>query len=943
MNRKTKSIAIAALLCCTVGAIAQQPNPTSAPDEATAKLGEEFLKWKFGLFVCFNIGTFNNAEWANGYEDPATFAPDKLDCGQWADAAKAAGMKYAVLTVKHTEGYPLWDSACTTHDITAFKNYKDGKGDLVREFVDAFRKRGIKVGLYYCAPGNYDGKFGNTLPPGKPSLHGMPPEAEGDHAGFMKKQFTELLTNYGPINLIWCDQYNLLPSDQWQDIKAHIKKLQPNCLVIGNNSHKFTETDIHSYEYPIYKNDQGYPPVGNTIPAEVCDTITTNGTWFWQTDSEQKMRSAEEVAKVVRICNERNANYLLSIAPDRSGLIPEACVKRMKEIAGLIACGRKLTAVPLSHVRLLAGDFKQRQELHQKVLLGYDVDRLLYNFRLNAGLPSGAKPYGGWEAPGCGLRGHFTGHYLSACALMYAATGDAEFKELADNLVAGLAGCQEALGDGYLSAFPASVFDVLETYGNAGVWAPYYTIHKIMAGLIDAYEQTGNKQALSVATRLADYFSRRIAKLNPETIDKMTRTDYTGNPVNEFGGFAESLLALYRITGERCHLDLAQVFMREWFIAPLVAGVDKLAKMHANTHIPQATSLALAAEMTGDERLLDAADHFWQMVTQHHSFAFGGNAFDEKFKAPGVEAADLTDLSGETCNTYNMLKLTRVLFEQRPDCASADYYENALYNHILASIAPDSGCTTYHVSAKPGHFKVYGAPDVTMWCCIGTGIENTARYNEGIYYTGANSLLVNLYIPSTVELPSRGIRLKQETKFPAGDRVVFTVECKQPTDFALLLRLPGWLAKPAEVSVNGKPLPAETIPAAGHYLKIQRSWNDGDRVELRLPMELRVRPAMDNPKVVSFFYGPVLLAGELGAAGMPASGLATTQNQFSGWPPVPPPDLASYEPGSFRAVADKPLAFTQATAAGSNGAATIRFIPFYELHHERYAIYWKKN
>ncbi|MEI6493315.1 MAG: beta-L-arabinofuranosidase domain-containing protein [Verrucomicrobiota bacterium] len=610
------------------------------------------------------------------------------------------------------------------------------------------------------------------------------------------------------------------------------------------------------------------------------------------------------------------------------------------QLGGLHAA-EKLTAVPLSQVRLLASDFKERQDLHRKILLGYDVDRLLYNFRVNAGLPAPGKPYGGWEAPGCGLRGHFTGHYLSACALMYAATGDKEFKERSDQIVAGLAKCQEAQGDGYLSAFPTHEFDVLETKCFSGVWAPYYTIHKIMAGLIDAYEQTGNKQALSVATRMADYFDRRITKLDPQTIDKMTRTDYTGNPVNEFGGFACALLSLHRITGEQRYLDLARVFMREWFITPLAAGEDSLEKMHANTHIPQVTSFALAAEITGDKRLLDAARNFWQLVTQRHSFAFGGNAFDEKFKAPGVEAADLTDLSGETCNTYNMLKLTRVLFEQRPECALGDYYELALYNHILASIAPDMGCTMYHLSAKPGHFKVYGTPEESMWCCNGTGIENTARYNEGIYYTGSNSLWVNLYIPSTVELPSLGIRLKQETKFPADDRVAFTIGCGQPTDFSLLLRLPGWLAGSAGVSVNGKPLPAETIPAAGHYLKIQRSWKDGDQVELRLPMSLRVRPSMDDPKVVSFFYGPILLAGELGSSNMPASDLATKQNQFSTWPTVPPPDLVSTDPGSFRAVPDKPQAFTQATAAGSNGADTVRFIPFYQVHHERYSIYWR--
>ena len=334
------------LLCCSLilaglwgPIVALNAEDATAPDPGLASetLRNDFLKWKFGMFVCFHLGTFTDQEWAGGYEDPAAFAPAKLDCGQWADAAKAAGMKYGVLTVKHTEGYPLWDSACTTHDIAAFKNFRGGKGDVVREFVDAFRSRGLKVGLYYCAPGDYDGQFGNTLPEGKPSLHGMPPEAAGDDAKFMAKQFTELLTKYGPIDLIWCDQYKVkLTPGEWSSLRSLVKSLQPNCLLLANNSHDFKETDIHSFEYPIYMDDHGYPPPGNTIPSEVCDCITSDRHWFWHPDSEQHLRSAEEIVKVVRLCNERDANYLLSVPPDRNGRIPEAFVKRLKEVGRLL-------------------------------------------------------------------------------------------------------------------------------------------------------------------------------------------------------------------------------------------------------------------------------------------------------------------------------------------------------------------------------------------------------------------------------------------------------------------------------------------------------------------------------------------------------------------------------------------------------------------------------
>jgi hypothetical protein len=464
-----------------------------------------------------------------------------------------------------------------------------------------------------------------------------------------------------------------------------------------------------------------------------------------------------------------------------------------------------------------------------------------------------------------------------------------------------------------------------------------------MAGLIDAYEQTGNRQALEVATHMADYFEARVAKLTPEAIEKMTRTDYKGNPVNEYGGIAESLLALHRLTGEARYLKLARVFMREWFIAPLVAGEDRLEKLHANTHVPQATSFAQAAALTGDERLHQAADNFWRAVTERHSFALGGNSFDEKFKAPGVEVADLTDLSAETCNTHNMLKLTRALFEQKPDCAYADYIERALYNHILASLAPDTGCTTYHLSVKPGHFKVYGTHEDSMWCCTGSGIENTARYGEGIYFTGTNALWVNLYIPSTVELPERRFKLTQETTFPASDIIKFTVSCQKPVNLTLHLRLPGWLASAAEATVNGKSLAAKQIPGAGNYLKLERKWRNGDTIELRLPMSVRVRPAMDDPAMVSFFYGPVLLAGALGTNGMPASDMTTSQVAFHQVPVPAVPRLASISSAALTAEPDKPLHFAARVDGITNSTNSVTFFPFYELHHQRYSIYWRAD
>jgi len=315
-------------------ALPDQENPTAA------NLRKEFLDWKFGMFIHFNIATFNQREWATGHEDPSTFSPEKLDCGQWIDAAASAGMKYAVLTVKHTGGWCLWDSKHTeSHDMTAFSNYKGGKGDIVREFVDACRKRGLKVGLYYCFPGDFSQRAG--LPQGKEDLHGLPPEAKGDFSGFIKKQLTELLTEYGTIDLLWIDQYRnpYTPPADWLEIRNHIKGLQPGCLVIANNSHDFKETDIHSYEYPwmLERNpSKALPAEGNTDPGEVCDKMGPG--WFWTPDeSGEDLMTAEEAVKMLKLCNSRQANYLLNVAPDASGLIPTYALERLREIGGLLA------------------------------------------------------------------------------------------------------------------------------------------------------------------------------------------------------------------------------------------------------------------------------------------------------------------------------------------------------------------------------------------------------------------------------------------------------------------------------------------------------------------------------------------------------------------------------------------------------------------------------
>ena len=305
------------------------PPPLSAPQRA-------FMTWRFGMFVHFNLGTFCDNDWAGGYEDPALFNPARLDCGQWADAAKEAGMTYLVLTVKHTEGIALYPSAATARNITMFRNYQGGRGDIVRDFVAACRSRGLRVGLYYCFPGDYsDAAHHNAPPPGRPNLHGFPAEAGGDYVGFIKRQLAELLRNYGPIDELWIDQYdNKYTGSRWPEILAGIRALQPDCLVVANNDHRLADSDVRSYEFP-WKGD--LPPEGNREPAEICDTLQTGARWFWrESRGPGDLQSAAAIIAKIRTCRARNANYLLDVPPDKDGLIAGPQLERLREVGALL-------------------------------------------------------------------------------------------------------------------------------------------------------------------------------------------------------------------------------------------------------------------------------------------------------------------------------------------------------------------------------------------------------------------------------------------------------------------------------------------------------------------------------------------------------------------------------------------------------------------------------
>ena len=599
-----------------------------------------------------------------------------------------------------------------------------------------------------------------------------------------------------------------------------------------------------------------------------------------------------------------------------------------------------------SDVRLLPGSpFYDRQELHRtKKLASYDPDKLLYPYRALAGLPQAEGVNGGYAGWDTGfIRGHMTGHYLSAASRMAAATGDKVFTDRGNYIVGELAKCQEALNlDGYLAAFSTGAFDTLEgKRGNAGgIVVPYYTIHKIMSGLLDAHQYLDNAQALQVAEKMAGYFEKRLAAVDRAQIEKMFRTDGSRNPQNEFGAMSDVLTELYKTTGKVRYLQLARTFNRQWFVGPLAKGEDRLGGLHANTHIAQVVGIANSANADGDSDELKASENFWRLVTHDHSFVNGGNSYKEWFDKSGVEVgnsidgnAELPATTCETCNTHNMLRLTARLIERMPAAEYGDYYERALYNHVLASVAPDTGEMTYFMPLR-GRFRTYMNG---TFCCTGTGIENTPRYNEGIYFRQKDALWINLYVPSELTWRDTGMAIRQEGDVTKGEPVKFTIVNPGNGVLGLNFRIPHWISKPAALAVNGSI--EEPSGKTSSYVSLKRAWKAGDVIKLTLPTGLRLEKAKDDPSMVAIFYGPVLLAGELGKDGMP-SDFADKDAHLR----TPPATVADVESSSMnpadwlQPIAGESLAFKTGDVGPANG---ITFRPVYQIHHERYSIYWR--
>ena len=614
---------------------------------------------------------------------------------------------------------------------------------------------------------------------------------------------------------------------------------------------------------------------------------------------------------------------------------------RVMEAPALAAPSEKVPAAielkaemfPLGDVRVLSGPFESAELTDKKYLLSLDPERLLHSFPVTAGLPSSAQPLGGWEKPDCEVRGHSVGHYLSACAMMYASTGDPELKLRSDYMVAEFAKCQAAMpsqgyNPGYLAAFPESFFDRVER--SQPVWAPYYTLHKIMAGLLDTYHYCDNPQALEVLTRMADWLKFRVDRLSTEQLQRALE--------NEHGGINEVLANLYAVTGNPDHLKLAQAFNHERVFGPLAAGRDELDGLHANTQIPKITGAARQYELTGDPRMHDIAEFFWQRVALHRSYVIGGDSDREHFFPVTQFGKHLSPETAETCNTYNMLKLTRHLFSWEPSACFMDFYERGLYNQILGSQDPDTGMVTYFVPLQAGRFKTYSTPLDSFWCCLGTGMENHAKYADTIYSHGSNTLFVNLFIPSRVQWVENGMSIEQLTDFPEKEMSVLKFDCAQPTEMTLQIRYPAW-AEGMTVRVNGRKQTVNANP--GSYVTVQRTWRRGDKVEFRLPMRLRIERLPGDPSQVAFLYGPIVLAGERGTEALPPNE-QEAKDQLDFAKMTVPAALLLREPAEkvlkeLRPVHARKLQFRLKSAGGLD--ATL--VPLYLIHHERYQVYWK--
>ncbi len=582
-------------------------------------------------------------------------------------------------------------------------------------------------------------------------------------------------------------------------------------------------------------------------------------------------------------------------------------------------------AFNLRDVRLLPGSpFKNAMDKDAAYLLLLEPNRLLHRFYKNAGLPTKGDVYGGWESEG--LSGHTLGHYLSACSMMYASTGDERFKSKVDYIVDELARCQQARKTGYVGAIPNedSIFGKvakgeIKTGGfdlNGG-WSPWYTVHKVMAGLVDAYLYCDNAKALEVVTGMADWVDNILKNLSAAQLQKMLRC--------EFGGMNDVLANIYSITGNKKYLDLSYKFYDDFVMKPLSQRIDPMPGKHSNTNVPKAIGSARQYELTGDTSDATIASFFWDVMVHGHTYVIGGNSNYEYCGAANKLNDALSDNTCETCCTYNMLKLTRHLFCWQPNSRLADYYERALYNDILASQNTADGMMCYFVPLRMGTKKQFSDSFNTFTCCVGSGMENHSKYTESIYYQGRDgSLYVNLFIPSVLNWKEKGVTVTQVSSYPESDKTSLSIKTSSPKNFAMRIRYPWWATKGVSVKINGKAV--NTFKDSTGYIVVTHTWKNNDKIDIEFPMGLYTESMPDNNKRVALLYGPVVLAGQLGDTmpdavyGTPV--LLTDNYNVSDW---------------AKPVSSRPLEFALQNVGKPND---VMLAPFYKTNSEYYNVYW---
>lgn len=619
-----------------------------------------------------------------------------------------------------------------------------------------------------------------------------------------------------------------------------------------------------------------------------------------------------------------------------AAVFPGRSFARLGRVLGNAAAGpvreaidSKLKAFPLSQVRLGPGIFLDQLESNQSFIESLPNDRLLHTFRLTAGISSSADPLGGWEHPHGELRGHFAGgHVLSACALLHAATGDDAIKQKGNLLVAELAKCQQKLNaDGYLSAYPTSFYDRLRE--GKRVWAPFYTYHKILAGHLDMYTLCGNEQALATAEKMAAWVDKYLKPIGDGQWAKMQMVEH--------GGMNESFFNLYAITGKEQYLALARRFDHKEFFDPLAERRDELKGLHANTNIPKVIGAARGYELTGDQRYRDIANYFWHEVASKRTYCTGGTSNDERWQTdPGKFADQLGEAAEECCCGYNMLKLTRHLFSWTGDPAAMDYYERTLFNSRLGTQDTD-GMKMYYVSLMPGLWKTFGTRWDSFWCCTGTGAEEFSKFADSIYFRDTQGVYVNLFIASELNWLEKKVTLLQETSFPEEEGTRLTIKTAAPLKMPVRVRVPYWATRGVSVSINGKKQEVRAAPSS--YLTLDRTWNDGDKIHMAMPMSLHLAPLPDEPATQAVMYGPLVLAGNLGSKGL-THDLIYGPLGPDGARVIPVPALTGSgdAPDWVEPVKGQTLGFQ--TVGQRN---EIDLVPFYRLFDTRYTVYWKVN